>query len=53
MNENKATATDPSQNVRLPKPLSKKIKKAAKNAGRSKNSEIVKRLNDSFMQESA
>lgn len=39
-----ATRDDPAFRVRLPKPILKQLDRAAKQAGRSRNSEIVYRL---------
>jgi len=46
-----AQASDPAQSLRLPRSLHKKITEAAEKSGRSRNSEIIKRLMDSFDQE--
>jgi len=43
-----ATRKDPAVKVRFPNPVLKKLDAAASKAGRSRNSEILVRLNDSF-----
>lgn len=48
--EIKATRTDPSRPVRFPGDLLKRLDEAAARSGRSRNSEIVKRLWESLEQ---
>ena len=43
-----ATAKDPSVRIRFPKTVLKKVDVAAKQSGRSRNSEIIYRLVESF-----
>lgn len=46
--ESRAKANDPSVRIRFPKAVLKKVDGAARESGRSRNSEIVWRLAESF-----